>query len=142
MMMVMAMETETARPRVTGLHREGHRTAARVPAAQPGCDNRRALRLAVATSLLALAVGCSIDMPPADFAACGPAPPLPPPDAGAATPDYWHDAKPIIDSKCAGCHVEGGIAPIPFVTYAGVRDWARPDPRRDRAQADAALAAQ
>jgi hypothetical protein len=59
-------------------------------------------------------------MPPADFAACGPTAPLP--DAGTATPDYWHDAKPIIDSKCASCHVDGGIAPMALVSYGVVRD--------------------
>jgi hypothetical protein len=76
---------------------------------------------AVAIVLLALG-GCSIEAPPADFAACGPAAPLP--DAGTATPDYWHDAKPILDTKCASCHVDGGIAPMPFITLTNVRDWA------------------
>jgi hypothetical protein len=105
----MMSTMETARPRVPGFHREGHRIGARVPAAL------------LASSLL-LALGCSIDMPPADFAACGPAPPAP--DAGSTTPDYWHDAKAIIDTKCASCHVDGGIAPMPLVTYAGVNEWA------------------
>jgi len=48
-----------------------------------------------------------------------------PSEAGmSTTPDYWHDAKPIIDSKCAGCHVDGGIAPLALVSYGVVRDWA------------------
>jgi hypothetical protein len=79
------------------------------------------VRAAIAICLLTLA-GCSIDMPPRDFAACGPTEPLP--DGGTAPPDYWHDTKPIIDSKCASCHVDGGIAPIALVSYGVVRDWA------------------
>ena len=117
----MTMAMAKARPRVSGLRREGHRPRARVPAPPSSCDNRRPVRAVIAICLLTLA-GCSIDMPPADFAACGPTEPLP--DAGTATPDYWHDAKPIIDSKCASCHVDGGIAPIALVSYGIVRDWA------------------
>ena len=30
----------------------------------------------------------------------------------STTPDYWHDAKPILDAKCASCHTSGGIAPF------------------------------
>ena len=115
------MAMAKARPRVSGLRREGHRPRARVPAPPSSCDNRRPVRAVIAICLLTLA-GCSIDMPPADFAACGPTAPLP--DAGTAPPDYWHDAKPIIDSKCASCHVDGGIAPIALVSYGVVRDWA------------------
>ena len=115
------MTMAKARPRVSGLRREGHRPRARVPAPPSSCDNRRPVRAVIAICLLTLA-GCSIDMPPADFAACGPTEPLP--DAGTATPDYWHDAKPIIDNKCASCHVDGGIAPIVLVSYGMVRDWA------------------
>ncbi len=115
------MAMAKARPRVSGLRREGHRPRARVPAPPSSCDNRRPVRAVIAICLLTLA-GCSIDMPPADFAACGPTAPLP--DAGTATPDYWHDAKPIIDSKCASCHVDGGIAPMALVSYGVVRDWA------------------
>ena len=71
--------------------------------------------------LLLAVAGCSIDMPPADFAACGP---VATPDGGVTAPDYWHDAKPIFDAKCATCHVDGGIAPMPLLTYADARDWA------------------
>lgn len=67
--------------------------------------------------VLALLVGCSIDMPPADFAMCQASPP--PPDAGTAS-NYWHDAKPILDAKCANCHTIGGIAPFPLLTYTDV----------------------
>src|SRR5262245_6456349 len=115
-MMAMA----NARPRASGMHREGHRFGARVPDAGASCDNRPALRLVIAIGLAALA-GCSIEMPPADFAACGATPPL---DGGVLAPDYWHDAKPIFDTKCAICHVAGGIAPMPLLTYQDALDWA------------------
>jgi len=114
-MMAMAK----ARPRVSEIHREGHQSRARVPASAPSCDNRAALRLAIAIGLAALA-GCSIDMPPANFAACGPSSF----DAGVAAPDYWHDAKPIFDTKCAMCHVADGIGPMTLLTYQDARDWA------------------
>lgn len=38
--------------------------------------------------------------------------------ASAADIDYYSDVKPIIDAKCTGCHVTGGIAPFPLTTYA------------------------
>jgi hypothetical protein len=56
-------------------------------------------------------------------------------DATGTTPDaappaapltYWHDVKPILDAKCVGCHVEGGIAPFALDAYAGARDNAVP----------------
>jgi len=31
----------------------------------------------------------------------------------------------IVDRRCAGCHVAGGVAPMPFQTYDEVRPWAR-----------------
>jgi hypothetical protein len=34
---------------------------------------------------------------------------------------YYKDTKPIIDAKCAICHMPGGIAPMAFTTYAEVR---------------------
>jgi hypothetical protein len=74
---------------------------------------------ALAALLVFAVVGCSIDMPPADFAMC--ALPAPQPDAGVATPDYWHDAKPILDAKCGSCHTSGGIAPFMILTYADVQ---------------------
>lgn len=30
---------------------------------------------------------------------------------------YYADIKPIIDAKCAGCHVEGGIGPFPLTSF-------------------------
>lgn len=35
---------------------------------------------------------------------------------------YWTDVKPIIDGRCATCHVEGGVGPRDFTTYEAVRD--------------------
>ncbi len=31
---------------------------------------------------------------------------------------YFQDVKPILDGRCTGCHVDGGIAPLPLSTYA------------------------
>ncbi|MFV8755655.1 monooxygenase [Nannocystaceae bacterium ST9] len=38
----------------------------------------------------------------------------------AATYTYWRDAKSVIDSKCAGCHEPGDIAPFPLTSHAEV----------------------
>jgi hypothetical protein len=40
--------------------------------------------------------------------------------AGATGPTYWADVKPIVDAKCNGCHVPGGIAPFALTTYEEV----------------------
>src|SRR6187549_108614 len=79
-------------------------------------------RLVAAAALALVVAGCSIDMPPADFAMCmAPADAGTPPEAGmSTTPDYWHDAKPILDAKCAACHTSGGIAPFMILTLADV----------------------
>jgi hypothetical protein len=37
--------------------------------------------------------------------------------AAGATPTYYRDIKPIIDAKCAGCHLDGGIAPFVLTDY-------------------------
>src|SRR5689334_16479644 len=34
---------------------------------------------------------------------------------------YYKDVKPIIDEKCTACHVDGGIAPVPFTEYEAVK---------------------
>ncbi len=46
------------------------------------------------------------------------------PDAGGVPEGitYWQHVKPILDAKCAGCHVEGGIAPFTIDTYATALD--------------------
>jgi hypothetical protein len=70
-------------------------------------------------AVLALA-GCGqVEGPPAGFAACAPAGDAAAP--GPAAPDYWHDAKPILDAKCATCHTEGGIGPFRLLSYADLR---------------------
>ena len=33
---------------------------------------------------------------------------------------YYRDAKPILDAKCANCHVAGGIGPFPLTTFEEV----------------------
>jgi hypothetical protein len=38
----------------------------------------------------------------------------------AKGPTYYRDAKAIIDTKCAGCHYDGGIAPFALTSYAEV----------------------
>lgn len=34
-------------------------------------------------------------------------------------PTYHADVRPLLADKCGGCHVQGGIAPFSFETYAG-----------------------
>src|SRR5690606_26543280 len=38
-------------------------------------------------------------------------------DIPPVVPTYWTDIKPIIDSRCAACHYDGGIGPFPLTTY-------------------------
>jgi Copper type II ascorbate-dependent monooxygenase, C-terminal domain len=38
-----------------------------------------------------------------------------------ARPTYYQNVKPILDSRCAGCHFSGGVAPFPLQTYAQAR---------------------
>lgn len=45
----------------------------------------------------------------------GPAPVL-----GVAEPLFYRDVKPIIDAKCAQCHRDGGIGPLPLTSYEEV----------------------
>src|SRR4051794_10203904 len=48
------------------------------------------------------------------LAACGESA-TPPPAPLPAT--YHRDIAPLVQEKCGGCHVEGGIAPFPLQTY-------------------------
>jgi hypothetical protein len=36
---------------------------------------------------------------------------------------YYADAKPIIDAKCAACHFDGGIGPMPLTAYDEVEPY-------------------
>ena len=46
------------------------------------------------------------------------------PDAPATGVTYYQDLKPIIDAKCLGCHVAGGIAPFELDTVDKVSEMA------------------
>lgn len=67
-----------------------------------------------------LPLACLLAVP---LAGCDGAPDSPDdpdsPDAGADL-TYYRDTKAIIDSKCAGCHRDGDIAPFPLGTYEEV----------------------
>jgi hypothetical protein len=39
-------------------------------------------------------------------------------DAGVAAVTYYEDIKPLLDAKCTGCHLDGGIAPFSLETFA------------------------
>ena len=57
-------------------------------------------------------------------AACGSEDPAGTPPGVVPPPttvtSYYRDAKPIVDAKCARCHVADGIAPFPLTTYEEV----------------------
>jgi hypothetical protein len=40
--------------------------------------------------------------------------------ANGAPPTYYRDVKPITDAKCGPCHVSGGFAPFPLLSYSDV----------------------
>jgi hypothetical protein len=42
-------------------------------------------------------------------------------DGGRRAPTYYQHVKPILDGRCADCHVAGGIAPFPLQTYGQAR---------------------
>lgn len=63
-------------------------------------------RLALA-ACAALAAACGNDTEPAPAAAT-----------------YYEVVKPILDARCAGCHYEGGVAPMPLGTYEQVAEYA------------------
>src|SRR5262245_44296597 len=56
----------------------------------------------------------------------------PPP---AAVPTFSRDVAPILYAQCVECHRVGEIAPMPLITYAEVRPWARAIARRVHAGA-------
>ena len=51
-------------------------------------------------------------------AACSSAPSSP----LVSGPTFHLDIEPILQARCQSCHVEGGLAPFPLVTYAEVAD--------------------
>jgi hypothetical protein len=38
---------------------------------------------------------------------------------------FDREIRAILQARCAGCHIAGGPAPMPFTTYEDVRPWAR-----------------
>jgi hypothetical protein len=38
-------------------------------------------------------------------------------EPGSAKPTYYRDVAPILTTRCAGCHVAGGVGPFPLTTY-------------------------
>jgi hypothetical protein len=42
-----------------------------------------------------------------------------------AQPVFYKDILPILQTHCQECHRSGEIAPMPFLTYAGTRPWAK-----------------
>jgi hypothetical protein len=49
----------------------------------------------------------------------------PPPPAQKPAPTYAKDVAPILYKHCTECHRTGEIAPMPLMTYADVRPWAK-----------------
>lgn len=71
----------------------------------------RAIRLSLLATL-ALVVGC-------DEGTSGP---LRPDAATGDAPTYYRDVAPLVQRECAGCHLEGGIAPFTLEDYESVRE--------------------
>ena len=42
-----------------------------------------------------------------------------------AQPVFYKDILPILQTHCQECHRPGEIAPMPFLTYAETRPWAK-----------------
>jgi hypothetical protein len=60
---------------------------------------------------------------PEDFGVCeASADPLP--ESPIERPTYHRDIRPIVESACVGCHVDGGIAPFALTDYASVSSFA------------------
>src|SRR5581483_12080461 len=43
----------------------------------------------------------------------------------AASPTFNRDVLPILQKNCQNCHRAGEIGPMPLLTYAEVRPWAK-----------------
>lgn len=65
--------------------------------------------LVVASAVLAL-VACGTSATPSGTGGVGG-------QQVASKTSYYRDVKPIVDAKCAGCHVAGGIAPFALASY-------------------------
>ena len=78
--------------------------------------NHRSISLVLGSlvlgSLGTLFVGCSDGDGPAQPSS---------PDVTGTT--YFQAAKPILDGRCASCHVDGGIAPFALDTYASAKQF-------------------
>ena len=42
-----------------------------------------------------------------------------------AQPTFYREILPVLQTHCQECHRPGEIAPMPFLTYAGTRPWAK-----------------
>jgi hypothetical protein len=58
-------------------------------------------------------------------AACGADTAEPPTGGTPQAVTYHQDVKPILDAKCAGCHVAGGIGPFELTDYASAAEYAQ-----------------
>jgi hypothetical protein len=74
-----------------------------------------ALRLVVPSAIALLAPACGDDSGSSTGTGTG---------GGETAATYYAHAKPILDAKCGGCHVEGGIAPFALTSYADVAEHA------------------
>src|SRR5579863_639500 len=45
--------------------------------------------------------------------------------AETEVPAFYRDVLPILQTHCQQCHRPGEIAPMPFLTYAATRPWAK-----------------
>lgn len=45
--------------------------------------------------------------------------------ASAYAPTFTKDVAPIVFAKCANCHRQGEVAPMPLTSYAEVRPWSK-----------------
>jgi hypothetical protein len=43
-------------------------------------------------------------------------------DSAAGGPTFYKDVEPILQNSCQRCHITGGIAPFPLVTYQDAKD--------------------
>ncbi len=56
-------------------------------------------------------------------AACGPTQTTPAPPLPDAPPTWHRDVQPLVEKRCQGCHVTGGIAPIRLSSFADAVQW-------------------